>query len=171
MVLKVRFPGIPSSFARSHAGKCDLGLRTFTTVGELLWYYCFPVCGCLSGSYGIWFITIASLLLSRCGFSFVFGRGVSFFGGFQHPPVGGCSTATSSFGVLTRDECTSYSASLYLDFKFYHPYKRRHILQHYSKLACKFQNRWLCGEFPGGPVVRTQRFHCSGPMFNPWLGN
>ena len=27
------------------------------------------------------------------------------------------------------------------------------------------------GEFPGGPVVRTQRFHCQGPGFNPWSGN
>ena len=27
------------------------------------------------------------------------------------------------------------------------------------------------GEFPGGPVVRTQRFHGQGPGFNPWLGN
>ena len=27
------------------------------------------------------------------------------------------------------------------------------------------------GDFPGGPVVRTLRFHCSGQGFNPWLGN
>ena len=26
-------------------------------------------------------------------------------------------------------------------------------------------------EFPGGPVVRTLRFHCGGPGFNPWSGN
>ena len=26
-------------------------------------------------------------------------------------------------------------------------------------------------EFPGGPVVRTQHFHCNGPGFDPWLGN
>ena len=25
-------------------------------------------------------------------------------------------------------------------------------------------------EFPGGPVVRTQRFHCCGPGFNLWSG-
>ena len=29
----------------SQAGKCDLGFRTFTTVGELLWFCCSPVCG------------------------------------------------------------------------------------------------------------------------------
>ena len=27
------------------------------------------------------------------------------------------------------------------------------------------------GEFPGGPVVRTPRFHCCGGGFNLWLGN
>ena len=26
-------------------------------------------------------------------------------------------------------------------------------------------------EFFGGPVVRTLRFHCRGPRFNPWSGN
>ena len=26
-------------------------------------------------------------------------------------------------------------------------------------------------EFPGGPVVRTQRSHCQGPGFGPWSGN
>ena len=30
-------------------------------------------------------------------------------------------------------------------------------------------SRWW--EFPGGPVVRTWRFHCCGPAFNPWLEN
>ena len=27
------------------------------------------------------------------------------------------------------------------------------------------------GEFSGSPVVRTPRFHCRRPRFNPWLGN
>ena len=26
-------------------------------------------------------------------------------------------------------------------------------------------------EFPGGPVVRTQRSHYRGPGFDPWSGN
>ena len=25
-------------------------------------------------------------------------------------------------------------------------------------------------EFPGGPVVRTPRFHCRGLRFHPWFG-
>ena len=28
-----------------------------------------------------------------------------------------------------------------------------------------------CREFPGGPVVRTPRFHCRGPGLDPWSGN
>ena len=27
------------------------------------------------------------------------------------------------------------------------------------------------GEFPGGPVVRTPRFHCHEPGLDPWSGN
>ena len=27
------------------------------------------------------------------------------------------------------------------------------------------------GEFPGGPVAKSSRFHCSGCGFTPWLGN
>ena len=26
-------------------------------------------------------------------------------------------------------------------------------------------------QFPGGPVVRTPRFHCWGPGFDPWSEN
>ena len=36
--------------------------------------------------------------------SFAFGHGVSFFGGFQCPPVDGWSTASCDFGALTGDE-------------------------------------------------------------------
>ena len=51
---------------------------------------------CLSGRDGIDFILIVPLLPSHCDF-FVFGCGVSFFGGFQHLPVDGFSTASSNF--------------------------------------------------------------------------
>ena len=30
------------------------------------------------------------------------------------------------------------------------------------------QEMGVGGEFPGGPVVRTQCFHCRGHGFNPW---
>ena len=47
-------------------------------------------------------------------------------------------------------------------FKIYNfPFlKHSHILN--SKLI------WV---FPGGPVVKTLRFHCSGCGFHPWSGN
>ena len=48
----------------------------------------------------IYFITIVPLLPSHCVFSFVFGHGVSFFSGFQGPPVNGCSTASCNFCAL-----------------------------------------------------------------------
>ena len=41
LAFKVRFPGD----SQPQAGKTDVGFRTFTTVGELLWYYFSPVCG------------------------------------------------------------------------------------------------------------------------------
>ena len=49
---------------------------------------------------GFDFSMITPLLLSHCGFSFVFGCGVSFFGGFQRPPVGDHSTTSCDFGAL-----------------------------------------------------------------------
>ena len=59
------------------------------------------------------FIMIVTILLSRCGFSFVFGRGVSFFGRFQHLPVDDSSTATCDFGVVAReDECMSFHSAI-----------------------------------------------------------
>ena len=27
----------------------------------------------------------------------------------------------------------------------------------------------MCGDFPGGPVVKTLRFQCRGNGFYPWL--
>ena len=59
--------------------KPDVGLRTFTPVGGLLWYNCSPVCE--SSTQWLWdliFFVIVPLLPSHWGFSFVFGCGVSF---------------------------------------------------------------------------------------------
>ena len=49
------------------------------------------------------FNMIALLQLSCCGFSFVLGHRMSLFGGFPHPPVDGCTTASCDFGVLTGE--------------------------------------------------------------------
>ena len=73
------------------------------------------------------FIMIVSLLLSHCGFSFVFVCGVCFFGGSQHPPVN-CPTASCDFGALTGGgECMSFystvlnQSSCQLGFCHLHP--------------------------------------------------
>ena len=70
-------------FPDPQAEKPDIRLRTFTTVGELLWHYCSPVSWVMHlASMGFDFIVIAPLLPSHWGFFFVFGCGVSFFGRF-----------------------------------------------------------------------------------------
>ena len=55
---------------------------------------------------GLDFIVIAPLLPSHCGFSFVFGCGVSFFGEFQSLNVDDCSAVVilvlSQKGVSAR---------------------------------------------------------------------
>ena len=67
-----------------------------------------------TGGYGFDFIMIVPLLLSCCGFFFVFRCGVSFFGEFQHPPLDGCSTASCNFGALIEgnEHMPFYSAIL-----------------------------------------------------------
>ena len=55
---------------------------------------------------------------SHCGFSFIFGHRVSFFGGFQHRPVNGRSIASCDFGVLKEgNEHMSYFTIFH---KFYY---------------------------------------------------
>ena len=50
---KVRFPGDSQALLSDpHAGKPDVGFRTFTTVGELLQYHCSPVSG--SPTWQVW---------------------------------------------------------------------------------------------------------------------
>ena len=52
---------------------------------------------------GFVFIIIVPLLPSSCGFFFVFGCGVSFFGRFQRLSVDACSTASCDSGALAGD--------------------------------------------------------------------
>ena len=64
--------------------------------------------GCPPDGYGVWcHCDCTSPTISQ--FFFVFGHGVSFFDGFQHSPVDGCSIASCDFGALAgADECTFY---------------------------------------------------------------
>ena len=67
--------------------------------------------------YGIWFYgectPNCALPSPHCGFFFVFGHGVSLFGGLQHPPAYDCSTASCNFVAFAgRDECTSFYCAI-----------------------------------------------------------
>ena len=62
---------------------------------------------------GFDFTLIVPLLPSHCGFSFVFGCGVSFFGEFQCLPVDDCPAASCDSGVLARGgESTSFYSAI-----------------------------------------------------------
>ena len=79
--------------------------RTFTTVGEFrLVLLCSSLWVTYPADMGFQFIVFAPLLPSHCSFFFVFGCGVSYFGGFQLLPVNGCFTASCNFGVLAGDK-------------------------------------------------------------------
>ena len=59
------------------------------------------------------FIVIVSLPPSCCGFFFVFGYEVSFFGGLQSPLINGYSTVSCNFGTLAGgDKCTSFYSTI-----------------------------------------------------------
>ena len=62
---------------------------------------------------GFDFIISEPLLLSCCSFFFVFGPVVSFYGGFQCPPVNGCSADSCNFGALAGgDEYISFYSDI-----------------------------------------------------------
>ena len=63
--------------------------------------------------YEIWVYCDCAPPTTPWGFFFVFGLGLSFFGGFQCPPDNGCSTASCNFGVLTgEDKRTSFYSAI-----------------------------------------------------------
>ena len=86
------------------AGKPDVGLRTFTTAGELLWFCSLWV----THPTGLGFdFTVVVLLLSL--------DVVSFFGGCQCPSVSGGSAASCDFGALAGgDERTSFCSRVFV---------------------------------------------------------
>ena len=107
---------------------CNRSLLTFTPAGDTqtlkrqVWLSLCGVSQCAQGFVGAPRVSLASmefdskhdLSLPSCwGFSFALEHGVSFFGGIQHSPIDGCSTASSNFGVLTgEDDHTSFSSTI-----------------------------------------------------------
>ena len=84
------------------------------------------------------FIMILPLLMSYCSFFFVFEHGVSFFGGFQHPPVNGSSRSGCNFGALTGgDEHMSFYSTFLTQKPLYWNYEEQ-IKTHMDGL-CKLQ--------------------------------
>ena len=60
----------------------------------------FQFVSCPCGRYEIWFYHPCAPPTISLWLFFVFGCGVSFSAGFQHPPADGCSTASCDFGAL-----------------------------------------------------------------------
>ena len=113
LALKGRFPGDSKFLSDPQAGKPDMEFRTFTTVRELLWFYCSPVCGSLTGREWVWILCLHPSYCLTVASSLSLDMGCIFFGGFQHLPVDGCSTASCNFGTLAGgDEHTSFYSTI-----------------------------------------------------------
>ena len=100
--------GIPFPSLDPQPWNPDRGPRIFTTVQDLLWYYCPPVCW--SPTQWVWGLILSWLcssyhLTETSPLSLDMGY---LFSGFQCLSVNSCSTAGCDFGVLAEeDECTS----------------------------------------------------------------
>ena len=105
--------GIPSPFVRAPGWEASRGAQNLHNSGKTSLVLLFS---------GLWvthlagmgfdFIVIVLLLPSCHSFFFVFGHGVSFFDGLQCPPVDDCSTVGCTFGALTDEHMSFYSAIL-----------------------------------------------------------
>ena len=85
------------------------GSVSMGSLGPVAHKVLFELLECLWCIQGLILNMISSLLPFCCGFSFVLGHGISFFGGIQHSPVDGCSATSCSFGVLAgEDDGTSF---------------------------------------------------------------
>ena len=73
--------GFPDPLSHPQAWKPDVGFRTFTTLGELLCYYCSPVCGHQLDVHGIWFYCDCTPLIISLRLLLVFGWGYLFLVG------------------------------------------------------------------------------------------
>ena len=101
--------GIPSSFARSPGWNAWHVIQNLHNMGE---FFLVSLLVAHPVGMGFDFIMIVPLLPSHCGF-FIFGHGVSFCGGFQRPPVDGCSIASRNFVAPTRrDEHMSFYSTI-----------------------------------------------------------
>ena len=105
---------IPSPFVRFPGWEAWHGVQNLhnsVRTSLVLLFSCLQVTN--SASMGFNFIVIVPLLTSQSGFFFVFGCGISFFGGFQYWLVNGCTATNCNFGALTEgDECPSFYSAI-----------------------------------------------------------
>ena len=102
-----------------HPCPCSSPLLTHTSSGDTQTQFWPSLCGvpgswCAQGLFEpseplwrVWglILNVISPLLPSCwGFSFAFGRGVSFFGGLQHSPIDSCSAVSCNFVVITGED-------------------------------------------------------------------
>ena len=97
LAFKARFPGDPQ------AGKPDMGFRTYTTMGELLWYYFSPICG--SPTDGVW-----DMILSWLGPSYHLAAASSLSLDVQYLFLVGSSTLLSVVvqQVVALSSCSNF---------------------------------------------------------------
>ena len=94
------------------SGKLDMGLRTFTTVRELLGIIVLQFVDHSSFRYGIWFYhdCISPTFLLK--FLLCLWIWAIFFHVFQYPPVNGCSMVSCDLGPLAEDDCISFYSAI-----------------------------------------------------------
>ena len=109
--------GSSSQCQTSKAGKPNMGLRTLTPVGELLWYSYFPVCAS-PVVYGNAYIMKAPLRTSWCDF-FVFGCIISF---------------SVAFGLLLM---VVQQLVVILGFRFFHDIRWAQVLRLHHLVSIK----------------------------------
>ena len=108
---KVRVPRFPNSFGNPQVGSLTWGFEPLQQWANFFGIIVLQSVGHPPAGMRLDFIVIVPLLPSHCGFSFVFGCGVSFFSGFQNLLIDGYSTANAIL-VLLQEEMSTLRSNL-----------------------------------------------------------
>ena len=114
LAFKVRFPGDSQPLCQSPGWGACCGVQNLHNSARTSLVLLFS--SLWVTHQWVWDLILSWLCLSyclTCSFFFVFGCGLSFFGGFQHPPVDGHAAAGCDFGALgDGNECTSFYSTI-----------------------------------------------------------
>ena len=131
--------GIPRPFVRFSGLEAWCGAQNFHNSGRTSLVL---LLSCL-GSPTWWELDLILLWLHPSCYlteaSSCFSMGVYFFGGFQRPPVNGCSATSCNFGVLTGgSECTSFYSAILKQMRLYSSLQRKSFayLSIFVSIAC-----------------------------------